>query len=318
MTATVRPVARTVGRSYAPPVPDDTSRERWRSIAPEVFAQFDVIEATARSVIAESITDPIVGMMETVLGVSPGGRSAPADDERARAGLAFAEQFVVDVSGIAAADRAAMAAAMGSEAFLFVQTVYVNDMFLRARFALGRLFDTPIGSRRASAVDAGQLWPELEAFMASVARLDALDPITTELIRLHGARAHRCRLCQSRLSVRAADRADDPTVFAGPTKPDDARCTQRQQIALRLTDALVTQPRGIDAALSRSVHDHFNDAEVVEIVLDVVRNAANKIAVALGADAPNVDEGIEFFDLDASGAVVASVDADVVRAATSR
>ena len=54
-----------------------------------------------------------------------------------------------------------------------------------------------------------------------------------------------------------------------------------------------------------------------EIVLDVVRNAANKIAVAFGADAPKVSDGVEFFDVDATGTVVADVDMSVVRAATA-
>ena len=58
-------------------------------------------------------------------------------------------------------------------------------------------------------------------------------------------------------------------------------------------------------------------AEITEVVLDVVRNAANKIAVALGGDAPVVTEGVEFYDIDATGDVVADVDRDVVRAATT-
>ena len=52
-------------------------------------------------------------------------------------------------------------------------------------------------------------------------------------------------------------------------------------------------------------------------MLDVVRNAANKIAVALGGDAPEVTEGIQYYDLDARGDVVADVDREVVRAATT-
>jgi len=55
----------------------------------------------------------------------------------------------------------------------------------------------------------------------------------------------------------------------------------------------------------------------VELVLDVTRNAANKIAVALGGDAPVVEDGFEWFDLDASGEVVASVEIEVVRLATA-
>ena len=34
------------------------------------------------------------------------------------------------------------------------------------------------------------------------------------------------------------------------------------------------------------MREHFSDAEAVELTLDVMRNASNKIAVALGGDAP--------------------------------
>jgi hypothetical protein len=42
-------------------------------------------------------------------------------------------------------------------------------------------------------------------------------------------------------------------------------------------------------------------AQGVELVLDVTRNALNKIAMALAADAAHVDQGIEIYDLDANG-----------------
>ena len=35
-------------------------------------------------------------------------------------------------------------------------------------------------------------------------------------------------------------------------------------------------------------------------MLDVARNAANKIAVAFRADDPHVSEGVEFYDVDAT------------------
>ena len=41
-----------------------------------------------------------------------------------------------------------------------------------------------------------------------------------------------------------------------------------------------------------------------ELVLDVTRNALNKIAVALGADAAHVEDGIEIYDVDADGELV--------------
>ena len=42
-------------------------------------------------------------------------------------------------------------------------------------------------------------------------------------------------------------------------------------------------------------------AQVVEVVLDVSRNATNKIAVALGADVATVTDGVELFTTDADG-----------------
>ena len=47
------------------------------------------------------------------------------------------------------------------------------------------------------------------------------------------------------------------------------------------------------------VRAELSDAEIVEIVLDLVRNAANKIAVSLGGDEAVVTDGIEYYDVDA-------------------
>ena len=41
----------------------------------------------------------------------------------------------------------------------------------------------------------------------------------------------------------------------------------------------------------------------VELVFDVVRNAANRIAVALGADEAHVADGVEYFAVEADGAL---------------
>ena len=49
-----------------------------------------------------------------------------------------------------------------------------------------------------------------------------------------------------------------------------------------------------------------------------MRNAANKFAVAVGGDAAQVDDGIEYFDLDTAGDVVADVDPEVVRELAAR
>jgi hypothetical protein len=52
------------------------------------------------------------------------------------------------------------------------------------------------------------------------------------------------------------------------------------------------------------VRAHFSDAEAVELTFDVMRNASNKIAVALAGDAPRVEQGTEEYLLDVDGQTV--------------
>ena len=46
--------------------------------------------------------------------------------------------------------------------------------------------------------------------------------------------------------------------------------------------------------------DALGPAAATELTLDIVRNAANKIAVAFDADAPRVETGVEYYDIDVS------------------
>ena len=39
-------------------------------------------------------------------------------------------------------------------------------------------------------------------------------------------------------------------------------------------------------------------------MLDVMRNSANKVAVAFGADAPNVESGLQLYDIGPDGDMV--------------
>jgi len=295
----------------------------WREVAPEVLSTFRTIESVAARSVPATIGAPVRAAIGAILGVPPGERIEVAADARTAACVQFAEQFVVDVAGLTDDQRNSMMAAMGNDAFAFVQFVYVADVFTRARIAIEMLFGDrleavdPVDPVDADSGAGDALWPLLERFMQQVALRSALDPLITELVRLRGAQVHNCRLCQSRRSVKALDAAPDAAVFEHITA-DNPDLTERERVALALADALVTQPRSIDAGLITAVHAHFDVAAITEIVYDVARNAANKIAVALGGDAPVVSEGVEFYDIDESGDVVADVDIDVVRGATAR
>ena len=307
---------------YGPAIADT-----WRSLAPELFASFERIEATAYGALDPEVVAPLRRMMLSILCADRHSRGDAAADSRVVALVDFAEQFVIDVAGITKESRAAMFGEAGRGALLFVQSVFVSDVFLRARVALDRLAATQgsvANAVRANSVQPDpiartpdELWPLLEAFMRDVAQLQSLDALTTELIRLRGADVHRCRLCQSRLSVKALDQAGDIALFTQTRDFNAEEYRDADRAAMRLADALVTQPSSIDHALVDAAHRHFSHAQQLEIVFDVVRNAANKIAVAFGADDPIVTDGIEFYDLDHNGDVVASIDQALVRAATA-
>ncbi len=296
--------------------------EPWRLVAPEAFAAFDGVEATAGTALEPSLLGPVRVSVAAILGNEAELEATPAEgdpsgpDDQIGACVRFAEQFVIDVNGLSDDDRAALQGVLGPEVFSFVQTLFVVDVFQRARLALGRLHD--VGYRPAPPPRRGNLWGDLELFMRAVALEGALDPVTTELVRLRGAAVHNCRLCRSRLSVRAIDTAGGTTIFSAVEDYEQSSLSWRHKVALRLTDAVITQPSLIDDLLTSQVHDTLTTAESTELVLDVVRNSANKIAVALGADAPNVTGAVEFFDVDGSGEVIADLDADAVRRAIAR
>jgi alkylhydroperoxidase family enzyme len=150
-------------------------------------------------------------------------------------------------------------------------------------------------------VDDGDRWSAIDELQRAIARLDALDPVTAEVVRLRGARQHHCRLCQSLRSRSALVAGADDDTFAAVDDPEGGDLTDAQKAALALTDALIWTPAQLDGPVLAAVRAHFTPEQAVELVLDVLRNAGNKIAVALAADDPNVDEGVEVYDINADG-----------------
>jgi alkylhydroperoxidase family enzyme len=80
--------------------------------------------------------------------------------------------------------------------------------------------------------------------------------------------------------------------------------TERHKAALRYADAMIWSPATIKPDVAAGVRAHYTDTEAFELTVDVMRNAANKIMVALGADAPKVQEGTERFLVDEDGRTV--------------
>lgn len=270
-----------------------------RALAPDAFTAWDEVVASVPVAIGPEHALDVETL--TVALLDP-PRAAPARPHRLPPAVAeLAEQFVLDVSSCTQEQRAAAMAELGGDAFPFVQVLYVSDLGTRMRAAWRQLF----GVDPAAHVDARlDLWPALESFMSTVARMEALDPLTTEIVRLRGARAHNCRLCKSLRNVRAANGGADETVYDAIDHYETSTLSARHQVALRLVDAMLWQPTRYPDDLAGELRASFTDGEIAELVLDVARNAANKIAVAFGADEAHVTDGIEFYDVDERGELV--------------
>ena len=131
-------------------------------------------------------------------------------------------------------------------------------------------------------------------FLPAVGAMRALDPVTSELVRLRGAAQHNCRLCKSVRESRALDAGGSETLYADIEQFEESKLLDdRAKAALRYADALIWTPAHLDADVVAEVRSRFSEVEAVELTFDIMRNASNKIAVSLGGDAPRVESGTE-------------------------
>ncbi|MCB0941465.1 MAG: carboxymuconolactone decarboxylase family protein [Mycobacterium sp.] len=229
--------------------------------------------------------------------------SAPESDTE-QVVAAFAEQLSVDVSAIGDDQRAALGAALGAATFPVVVQMFIADFLPRVRAGLDALglpvSWVPDRLRWDRGTDATDV--VFNALLPAVARLRALDPVTAEVVRLRGAAQHNCRLCKSRREGTALDAGGSETLYGDIERFEESDLlTEAQKAALRYVDALIWSPARIDPSVAAGVREHFTTEQARELTLDVLRNASNKIAVALKADAPRVEHGTERYLIDAEG-----------------
>ena len=222
----------------------------------------------------------------------------------------FAEQFSIDVSTIGAEQRSALWKVLGDSTFSTVVQMYIADFVPRVRAGLQAL---GIGDEYLEWTAGPVTWDHatdpsgivFDDFLPTVARLRALDALTAEVVRLRGAAQHNCRLCKSLRETTALDAGGTETLYGDIEQFEgSAQLSNRHKAALRYVDALIWTPARIEDGVAAGVRAHFSDAEAVELTFDVMRNASNKIAVALGGDAPRVEQGTEQYLLDVDGQTV--------------
>ena len=221
--------------------------------------------------------------------------------------VAFAEQFSTDVTGIGDNQRTRFLEAWGADAFRTVVTMYVADFVPRV-WAGCEALGLGMPGRTAEVDFDGQTDPidfVLNGFVPEVARMRALDPVTTEVVRLRGAAAHNCRLCQSLRERHALDAGGSEDVYGQITDFERADgLSDAHKAALRYVDALIWTPSNIGEDVAGGGRKHFSTKQALELTLDVMRNGANKILVSLGSDAARVDEGTELYEIDEAGQTI--------------
>jgi hypothetical protein len=257
-----------------------------RNQAQAAFMAWDELIAAVASTTPTDLTE--LARAIALASLDPAVPAVPRSDA-----TAFAEQMVIDVASMTPDVRAAGLAELGARAPAFVLAVWTEDMTIRAGAAWREMFGEqwrPIPTSAES-----DPWVAQERFLLEVAKLSALDPVTSELVRLRGARAHDCRLCESRRSVSAIDQAGRSDLF---DDEDPSGISDAQALALQVVDAFVWRPIQWPPGLGEQIVDALGPAAATELTLDLVRNGANKIAVAFGADDPQVETGVEYYDID--------------------
>ena len=145
----------------------------------------------------------------------------------------------------------------------------------------------------------------MSAYQDAVVRSTYLDPVTTELVRLRCARQHDCRVCQTLRLADAADLGLEADMAAKVDHYEQSDLAERHKVALRIVDAFIWLPSGITDNLVEQAHEHFTDAELAELLLDITKWSTQKIHVALGTDGadhlPVGSDGVSYFRFDESG-----------------
>jgi alkylhydroperoxidase family enzyme len=275
-------------------------------LAPDAAAVFGALCSTVP--VSRSVAATVRSVCADTLGIAglPSGSDQPSDVEVDAAIGTMARQFATDVSAVDDSLRDRFTRAAGRSTFETVQAIFIADLAPRVMVTLDALAGAgaPWIDSAPVEVDGATFWASVEQFLRVVHRLDVIDPVLSEVIRLRGARQHNCRLCKSIRSRPALAAGANEELFDAIDAIDGvgwAGLPERTRIALALTDAMIWHPGSIPDVLVADVRRDFAPTEAVEVVLDVMHNAANKIAVALAADAPNVTEGLEVYEIDLDG-----------------
>jgi len=246
--------------------------------------------------------------LEAKLGALPDYPGSPLFSAAERDVVAFSEQFVIDVGGTTEDMRAELAGRFGADgAKALVTAIYVVEFTQRLQLIADRLLDDAEAPTDSAGVlaDGAEVSGLLNAYQAAVMRGSALDPVTTELVRLRCARTHHCRICQTLRLADARAAGVDEAMTAKVDFYERSDLPERAKVALRVTDAFITQPDRLSDAVAEQARAWFGPAELASLALNITKWSTQKIKVALGTDGADrlvTDaDGVALFGFDQAG-----------------
>jgi alkylhydroperoxidase family enzyme len=294
---------------------------RLSELRPDAIALLLVANECARVTVDPDLLSLLEISVETLIGDGPLALDTlPRDDFEItaahRIATAFAEQFIIDVSGITEADRESLAVHFPGESMReFVTALYILECTFRlslvARMLLGdgsgRSEPIPLATATTTGNEHQSIRQSLKDYQDAVVRGSDLDAVTTELVRLRCARTHNCRICQTlRLADAHAAGAND-MMTAKVDFFEHSDLDESHKLVLRITDALITRPDTLTEETILSARANYTPAQLAELCLDITKWSTQKIHVALGTDGadtvPKNEQGVSFFGFDYLGQV---------------
>lgn len=268
--------------------------------------------------VAQLIGNPAAAQMrgpaglEAKIGALPYYPGSPLFSAAERDAVAFTEQFVIDVGATTEDAREGLVARFGADgARALVSAIYVVEFTQRLQLIAARLLGDAAaqasGPSAAAGRGAGEATPAelLTAYQEAVVTGSALDPVTTELVRIRCARTHNCRICQTLRLADARAAGVDETMAAQVDFYERSSLPERAKVALRVTDAFITRPDLMTEAALDQARASFGPAELASLCLDITKWSTQKIHVALGTDgADNLvtdADGVALFGFDPAG-----------------
>ena len=111
-----------------------------------------------------------------------------------------------------------------------------------------------------------------------------IDPLVHECIRLFNAKFQGCQYCMNARAAGAVQAGLDEGMVEQLRNFETSTLPDKVKAALRITSAVASAPRLVDAAMVRAARAHFSDQEIIDIVLLSVHTTSSKVAITLGVD----------------------------------